>query len=922
MASQSLLSVVLGLNSSQFTKGLTKAQQGLRKTATQMQNVGRGMSLAVTAPLVGIGASSFRVAADFELAMKKVKGISGATGKDFELLEKSAKDLGSSTVFSASEVAGLQLELAKLGVSAKGIESATPSILGLAQAFGNELAPTAETVQQTINQFGLKAEDAGRVADVMATAFASSALDLEKFSGSMANAGILSNQFGFSLEETTSLLGVLANNGLSGADAGTKLKMAFSELASQGVDVKDTFSAIINGSMDYSQAIDILGKRSAILQPLFGENLEVLNDLNKELVNAGGSAVDMAKEMDDSAKGGIAGMKSAIEGAQIALGDALAPTVLEVANKIKELAQAFSRLNPSTQETIVKVGLVASAIGPVVLAVGSMIKGFQGATLAVRAFTTSLLTNPFTAIAVAVTAIGTALFTMGNENLIASDKVLDFNGTLQAQNDLLKESVKQLAARSALVKTAFSGDGVNTVTDLRQQIGALNTELSNLSPEALQQFENFSIGLANDPLEQVRLGIIETFDRTTNTFSEEARQANLAIISEASGVNLSPAILDILQSLDPFGLSTEPLSASFDKIVEIINGQIAGLEDQLDEREKAIETKVEVVIDDSTSSTKAKETLESVLADLEKQMGDIGELEVLLGADLDSEKFSAIEGTIKKIVEADFANSAEALQALVTQMALFKEETEKVETPLDTLKAQFKELEVSQGLGIMNDLEIAQQMIVSLETALRDSILADPNFINTEQFEELNALLEKLRGNIDTTKTSQESLNNAFDIGASLGDTMGQVVSAGFDSMTNSGQSFEEAVRGIFLNLIKGALSTAIANAITAAFSPASPDNIATGGAAAPIKAAGLKAAVASLFGSIPKFARGGMTLNPTLAMIGDNPSGREAVIPFERMGSFLQMAGVGSSNMNITGRIQGQDIILSQERALRQRGR
>ena len=405
MARQSLLSVVLGLDSSRFTKGMSQAQSNLTKTANKLSSIGRGMTLGVTAPLVAIGASAFRVSADFELAMKKVKAISGATGKDFDRLEKSAKDLGSSTVFSASEVASLQLELSKLGVSAKGIESATPAILGLAQAFGTELGPTAEAVQQTINQFGLEAEDAGRVADVLAKSFSKSGLDLEKFSGSMSNAGILANQFGFSLEETTSLLGVLANNGLSGADAGTKLKMAFSELASQGVDVKRTFGDIINGSMDYADAMKILGKRSAILQPLFGDNLDQLNALNKELVNAGGSASDMASEMDDSAKGGIASMKSALEGAQIELGTALAPTVLAVAEKVRGLAKSFSNLSPATQKSIVSVGLFVSAIGPISMAIGGMIKGFQGATLAVRTFTTSLLTNPFTALAVGVGAV-------------------------------------------------------------------------------------------------------------------------------------------------------------------------------------------------------------------------------------------------------------------------------------------------------------------------------------------------------------------------------------------------------------------------------------------------------------------------------------------------------------------------------------
>jgi len=921
MARQSLLSVVLGLDSSRFTKGMSQAQSNLTKTANKLSSIGRGMTLGVTAPLVAIGASAFRVSSDFELAMKKVKAISGATGQDFDRLQKSAKDLGSSTVFSASEVASLQLELGKLGVSAKGIESATPAILGLAQAFGTELGPTAEAVQQTINQFGLEAEDAGRVADVLAKSFSKSGLDLEKFSGSMSNAGILANQFGFSLEETTSLLGVLANNGLSGADAGTKLKMAFSELASQGVDVKSTFGDIINGSMDYADAMKILGKRSAILQPLFGDNLDQLNALNKELVNAGGSASDMASEMDDSAKGGIASMKSAIEGAQIELGTALAPTVLSVAEKIKGLAQSFSNLSPTTQKSIVSVGLFVSAIGPISMAIGGMIKGFQGATLAVRTFTASLLTNPFTALAVAVGTVAGALFIMSSENSNANAKTLTFNETLEAQNDLLNASVKALATRSGLIRDAFNQGGVQTVSSLNDQLRALQAELTNLSPEALEQLMDFQIGLADDPLTSARLGIINAFDATTGTFSEEARRANLAIMSEASGVNLSPAILDIINSLDPFGQGLN-IDDQFTGIVDLINNRIGRLEEDIEEAQSAIETTVEIVIDDNTKTEKVEETLASVKADLEKQLADIGKLEVLFGEDLDAEKFNVIQSAIKKIVEADFANSSQTLEDLTSQMGTFAEEVEGVATPMSIFKDTIKELEVSNGLGIIDDLQSAQNILTSLETLLRDSILADPNFINTDQFVMLNEQMELLREKMEGVKTTQGEVNDAFDTGAMLGDAMGQVVQAGFSSMTNSGESFGESIKKIFMNMIAGALSTALSNAIASAFSPADPANAVTGGLSGVGKASALTAVIGGLFASIPKFHSGGMTLGPTLAMIGDNPSGREAVIPFERMGEFLGQVAGGNQNMNVTGRIQGADIVLSQERALRQRGR
>ena len=573
MARQSLLSVVLGLDSRQFERGLTAAQRKVRNTANALSSVGRGLSVGVTAPLVGIGASSFKVAADFELAMKKVKAVSGATGKEFAALQKNARDLGSSTVFSASQVSTLQLEFAKLGLSSKEITSATESTLALAQAFGQELGPTAEVVGQTIAQFGLEASDASSVADIMATSFASSALDLDKFSESMKNAGPVANEFGFSLEETTALLGVLANNGIAGSDAGTKLKMAFSQLAAAGVDVKGTFTGLINGSVSYTDAIKVLGKRAAILQPIFGKNLEDLEDLGKELRNAGGRAKEMAAEMDDTASGGLAAMRSAVEGAQIALGNALAPTVTKVVDRIRDLAVVLT-VELETPQTVVNAGLFAAALGPVTSAIGGVIRGVQNSVRAFKTASTFLLTNPYGVVIAGAVALGGALFAMRDDTIIANDAVLDFNETIEAQNGLLSEGVKQLAARAALLRETFSLEAEGeTIGALQQQTRALRTELENISPEAFEKFNEAALEVAQSPLLQLELGLVPVINPDTGQLDEAARQVNLGILSEFAGVEFSTFTLDLISSLDPFGDGVDPNTA-FQEVERILTQEL------------------------------------------------------------------------------------------------------------------------------------------------------------------------------------------------------------------------------------------------------------------------------------------------------------------------------------------------------------
>ncbi len=922
MARQSLLSVVLGLDSRQFERGLTAAQRKVRNTANTLSSVGRGLSVGVTAPLVGIGASSFKVAADFELAMKKVKAVSGATGQEFAALQKNARDLGSSTVFSASQVSSLQLEFAKLGLSSKEITKATESTLALAQAFGQDLGPTAEVVGQTIAQFGLSTDDASSVADIMAASFASSALDLDKFSESMKNAGPVANEFGFSLEETTALLGVLANNGIAGSDAGTKLKMAFSELASAGVDVKGTFTGLINGSLSYTDAINVLGKRAAILQPIFGKNLEDLEDLGKELRRSGGRAKEMAAEMDDTASGGLAAMRSAVEGAQIALGNALAPTVTKVVDRIRDLADSFSRLSPETQQSVVKFGLFAAALGPVTSAIGGMIRGVQNSIRAFKAASVFLTTNPYGVVIAGALALGGALYSMSRDSYIANDAVLDFNETIELQNGLLSEGVKQLAARAALLREAFSLEAEGeTIGALQQQTRALRTELENISPEAFEKFNEAAIEAANNDLLALELGLVPVFDPATGQLDEAARQINLGLLSEFAGVDFSTFTLDLISSLDPFGDGVDPQTA-FEEVERILTAELQKTQEALDEKSADLDSKVNVVVDVQGGGTKTTKTLESIQAELQKTLTDIGELENVLSKDLSSDKFSAIENAIRQIVEGDFEGSEAALGNLVTLMGEFAAKGEEVETPLSQLEETLQRLAVQQGLGITTDLQTAQEALSALDQALADSILADPEFANTEKFAELMEQAEAFRALLADTTDQQKEANEALFSAQEAGAAVADLVELGFKSATGEVGNFGQAATQMLGQIAMRAIKAAIAQAVMNAMSP-TPDNVATGGAAGVAKAAALKAAIASLMTGIPKLARGGMTLGPTLALIGDNPSGREAVIPFERMGQFVgQIQGQGRNNMNVAGRIRGADIVLAQERAKRNRGR
>lgn len=808
------MNVVLGLVADQFDKGLSQASKSLNRSAKNMQRVGKNLSLSVTAPLAAIGASSFKVAADFELSMAKVKAISGATGLEFENLEKQARDLGASTIFAASEVSGLQLELSKLGFEADDIQKATGSILNLAQATGEDLGPTAETVAKTLNQFTLNADQSGRVADVMAAAFSSSALDLEKFSGSMANAGPVAANFGFSLEETTALLGILANSGIEGADAGTKLKMALSEVAQGGDDVQKVFRAVISGNLSYTDAIDQLGKRAAILVPILGKNASEIDKLTGALNNSTGAAQEMASIMDDTAAGSMAAMRSAVEAAQISLGTALAPVIQEVAGFVTDLAKRFSELDRDTQKNIVAFAGIAAAIGPVVIVLGKATTGFISFAKGISKATKFLAANPYLAVAAAVVALGAALVDV-------AQRFRDVDGAAKAMTETNNRALEITAKQRAEVNTLVAVAKDMNVEEERR--AAAIAELNRISPEHL----------GNLSLENINT---EEGTKSLSAFNDQL-------------------------------LRRARLTAAQDRLVEI-ERDIAAAQKELGEGPGLTDVFAFATGGVAGAANARVQEFEQTITDLKEEQEKL--LEIIK---------SSSEPLIQQTDDLDTATTA-------------------VNTYADAAK---------------NAGEVLNRTPLTIEAlpTLGPSTIAAPSIESPE-----------LQTDLSDSIAQNEQFAASFISIEEAAERMGAAIASSADQAASGQETVVSAVLNGAKSIIAAMLAESAATAIRNAFETAKL----SGPAAAvvgPVLAGVAFAGVKTLFNQIPAFAQGGMVLGPQLALVGDNPSGREAIIPFERMGEFVNMVGGGrSSNVNVSGRIDGTTIVLANERATRNRGR
>ena len=361
-------------------KAFSTSQQNLirklQASGEKMKSVGRSMSMSLTAPIVALGGLAVKTFADFQQSMAKVQAISGATGDELKNLTNLAKQLGITTRFSATEVSDLMLNYSKLGFSSEQIEKITGATLNLALATGEDLAQSAEVAGSTLRAFGLEADQMKHLTDVMALSFSKSALDLGRFQDSMKFVAPVAKSANISLEETTSMLSVLANNGIKGSQAGTALRRVISELGATGKPTSQALKELASTGLNLADAKDEVGRSAQSALLVLAEHVDEIEPLTKAYKDAINPAQQMADIMDQTLEGAMMRLKSATQGLAIEFGEVMAPAIGDAADFLGGLALMFANINPNIKKVIVVVGGLLAVIGPLILAVGGLTTAF------------------------------------------------------------------------------------------------------------------------------------------------------------------------------------------------------------------------------------------------------------------------------------------------------------------------------------------------------------------------------------------------------------------------------------------------------------------------------------------------------------------------------------------------------------------
>lgn len=358
------------IDSSGFQKGLDGIGGAAQKGLSITSKVLGGAATAVTA----LGGAAIKVGSDFEAGMSEVQAVSGASGEALEQLKEKAKEMGAKTKFSATESAEAMNYMAMAGWKTEEMLGGIEGIMNLAAASGEDLATTSDIVTDALTAFGMSASDSTHFADILAAASSNANTNVGLMGETFKYVAPLAGSLGYSAEDTATAIGLMANAGIKGSQAGTSLRSIMTRLAkptkeSQAAmdalglsitdssgkmkplseivgdmrkgfsglteDEKASYAAMLGGQEAMSGLLAIVNASDKDFEKLSG----AINDCN-------GSAAEMAEIMQDNLQGQITILQSGLEGLGVSLYETMQDTAKDVVKEaqgmVQQLQDAFN----------------------------------------------------------------------------------------------------------------------------------------------------------------------------------------------------------------------------------------------------------------------------------------------------------------------------------------------------------------------------------------------------------------------------------------------------------------------------------------------------------------------------------------------------------------------------------------------------
>lgn len=676
------------LDASGIKAGLSKlsgiAQSGIKGTLTAIASAGTA--------LAGLGGAAIKIGADFEEGMSEVQAISRASASDMELLKEKAKEMGAETKFSATESAAAFKYMAQAGWNTEDMLNGISGVMSLAAASGEDLALTADIVTDSLTAFGLEAKDAAHFSDVLAMTANATNTDVANLGYTFKYVAPVAGALGYSIEDMSVAIGLMANSGIKAETAGTALRATLTNLAkptkqmtgymeelgisltdAQGnvkpfnevmVDLREGFEGLTE-AQKAEYAAGIAGKEAMSgLLAIVNASDEDFAALTEQINNCNGAAEEAAKIMQDNLKGSVEQLGGALETLGIEFYDSVNTPIRTIVDSatsmVEQLTKAFK--DGGLSGLVSELGTVFAEVAT--QAANSAPKMIDAATSMITSFLDGIgnntnriaeaavkigesLINGIAQIIPKVAEVGVEIISSLASNLLGSDVGKSIGELGKTIIDSFKTIASAVSGALNSLKPVFS-TFISTVSKIAKTVIPPLTKVIEICISALKPMAPILLGVAGGftalKIVKTVTGLIQKFTETeivSNTITTIQNGLIWAKIAATEVLAKKITVAQAAQQLWNIAMGQNPIGAVVAAIgvfVGVLSGLAIALSGTNSEYQNAV-----------NSMNEMKTAHEELAAEQQKKLeADFKEIDQITTLKLELDKLVDSNGKVKE----------------------------------------------------------------------------------------------------------------------------------------------------------------------------------------------------------------------------------------------------------------------------------
>lgn len=406
-----------------MARAVEKNFAALDRVGDRLTDLGKGMSIAFTAPIAALGIAMGKAAVDFDDASDRIRAKTGATGEALAGLNNTFKEVFSSLPTTAKDASEAISGLAtRLGLAGEPLKELATQELNLARITETSVAPLIASTTRLFGDWSIATKDQAGALDYLYKVTQSTGIGIQKLTELTVQFGAPMRALGLDMEHATALLGKWEKEGVNITTVLSGMRMELARMAKAGIDTSAGFPVIIEAIKNakteaegLTMAVRIFGQRAAVdmfraikegrfdvdaLTESLKKNTETINKAAADTL----SFADKWTVFKNKLETALEPIGTKLTGVLEKWMDASGPFLKTLEN----MADGFAKLEPSTQGWILAITAAVAAIGPALIGIGAMANGFA-ALAPVMALTVAGFTGFASAAANVASAVGSGL---------------------------------------------------------------------------------------------------------------------------------------------------------------------------------------------------------------------------------------------------------------------------------------------------------------------------------------------------------------------------------------------------------------------------------------------------------------------------------------------------------------------------------